>query len=542
MTEPAAGTGPAATADAGGRGRVWRDPVVLAIAVTTLVALALRVYQLSRPGFLMGVIEYDDGTDFGSAVRLVDGALPYRDFIMVQPPGITLLMAPIALTAKGLGTASALAIGRVVTVAASTAGVVLAGLLVRHRGVLATVVTCGLVAVYPDSVAAAKTVLLEPWLVLFCLLGVLAVFDRDRLASDRRLLLGGLALGFAGAIKVWAILPVLVILALAARRPRRAGFFAAGVAAGFAVPVVPFAALAPRTFYDSVVVAQLLRVDLVRIPLGQRLTDITGLSHLQNAPAVLLVVMVILILALTAGASALATRLTRRYPGPLEWFALGTAGLVVAAFLWPADFYYHYPAFLAPFLGMAIGLPMARLLPALAELPAQRLPRSLRGPRAGFWLQPRGALWVAGVVLAACAVGQAVSESSLSTAVKPSAIVAARSMIKPGACVLADQASYAMAADRFVSSSPGCSLMVDGVGTDYALSRGRNGLTGAGESPRVRAIWMSAFRSAQYLWLTSVSDRRIPWTPQLRSYFLSHFAPLTEGPDWLFVRTAAHRP
>ncbi len=538
MTKPAGDAQPAATVANAGPRRGWREPVAVAIAATTLLALALRVYQLSRPGFLTGVIEYDYGTDFGGAVRLVNGALPYRDFIMVQPPGITLLMAPIALTAKGLGTAGALAIGRVVTVLASTAGVALAGLLVRHRGVLATVITCGLLAVYPDSVAAAKTVLLEPWLVLFCLLGALAVFDRDRLAGDRRLLLGGLAFGFAGAIKVWAILPVLVIGVLAARQPRRAGFFAAGVAAGFLVPVLPFAAAAPRTFYDSVVVAQLVRVDLVRIPLGQRLTDITGLSHLQNAPGVLLAVMTIVILALTVGASVAATRLSRCRPALLEWFALGTSGLVVVAFLWPSDFYYHYAAFLAPFLGMAIGLPVARLVTALAALPAERLPRFARGGRAGFLLRPRGALWVAGLVVAACAVSQTYSESSLSTAVQPSAIAAIRTMIKPGACVLSDQVSYAMAADRFVSRSPGCSLMVDGVGTDYALSRGRNGLTGAGDSPRVMAIWMSAFRSAQYLWLTSVSARRIPWTPQLRAYFLSHFAPLTEGPDWLYVRSA----
>ena len=41
-------------------------------------------------------------------------------------------------------------------------------------------VTCGTLAVYPDGLLAARTVLLEPWLVLFCLLGALAVFDGDR--------------------------------------------------------------------------------------------------------------------------------------------------------------------------------------------------------------------------------------------------------------------------------------------------------------------------------------------------------------------------
>ena len=77
------------------------------------------------------------------------------------------------------------------------------------------VLASGIVAVYPASVQAAHTVLLEPWLVLFCLLGALAVFDGDGLtSSSRRLVWGGLAFGFAGAIKVWAILPVVVILVL----------------------------------------------------------------------------------------------------------------------------------------------------------------------------------------------------------------------------------------------------------------------------------------------------------------------------------------
>jgi hypothetical protein len=523
--------------------RAWAgSPVTLVIAATTAAALLLRLYQLSRPGFLLGVIEYDDGTDFGSAIRLIHGALPYRDFIMVQPPGITLLMTPVAFLAQGLGTAGSLAAARVVTALASSAGVALGGLLVRHRGVLPTLVTCGVLAVYPDSVAAAKTVLLEPWLVLFCLAGALAVFDRDRLAaSGRRLAAGGLAFGFAGAVKVWAILPVAVILVLLARTPRRALGYAGGVAAGFLAPVLPFAALAPRTFYESVIVAQLLRVDVVRVPLGERLTDMTGLPHLPYPP--LVVTVAALIVVFTAGSSLAATAVSGRGPDPLEWFALATLAVVVVAFLWPADFYYHYAAFLAPFLGMAIGLPTAR---ALAALPAAR-PLAAAWPLAavpGSWRLPssrqasRAAVWVAAVLAAVFTVAQAESESTMVTAVPASAISTARRLIPPGACVLGDQMSYAMAADRFVSASPHCSLMVDGVGTDYALSSGRNGVTGAESSPQVMSAWMAAFHAAQYVWLTSAADRRIPWTPQLRGYFLSHFTPLTEGPDWIFVRMA----
>ncbi len=44
-------------------------------------------FQLSRPGHLSGFTQYDDGVYFGNAVRLVHGAIAYRDFATVQPPG-----------------------------------------------------------------------------------------------------------------------------------------------------------------------------------------------------------------------------------------------------------------------------------------------------------------------------------------------------------------------------------------------------------------------------------------------------------------------
>ena len=98
--------------------RAARDRQAAAIAVviivTTALALALRVYyQYTRTGFLLAVTEYDDGPYFGSALRLAAGVLPYRDFIIVQPPGITLLMTPVALLARVTGTANGMEAARV---------------------------------------------------------------------------------------------------------------------------------------------------------------------------------------------------------------------------------------------------------------------------------------------------------------------------------------------------------------------------------------------------------------------------------------------
>ena len=352
--------------------RTWAVPAVIIAA--TLLAVGLRLYDLSRPGYLFGISEYDDGTDFGSAIRLVHGGVPYRDFIMVQPPGITLIMFPIALITKGMGTITGMAVARVFTALASAAAVPVAGLLVRHRGFFATLVACGVLAIYPDSVLAARTVLLEPWLVLFCLLGALAVFDRDEVSGSwRRLLAGGVLFGFAGAVKVWAIIPVVVILALTARRPRRAAVYAAGVVLGFCVPVLPFALTAPATFYHSVIIAQLVRNDLVRIPQGYRLQQILGLVHVNQLATPPLVIIGIVVVLIVAAVSVLGSRLAHSRPPALDWFVTGTCALLVAAFLWPADFYYHYAGFIAPFVGLVIALPVSRLLSALPSDQTRRL-------------------------------------------------------------------------------------------------------------------------------------------------------------------------
>jgi hypothetical protein len=522
--------------------------VTAAIVMLTALAVALRFYQLSRPDYLIGVTEYDDGTDFGSAILLIHGDLPYRDFIMVQPPGITLLMAPVALVTKGIGTAWGMGVARILTALAGAAAVAMGGLLVRHRGLLAVILTCGILAVYPPAVQAAHTVLLEPWVVLFCLAGLLAVFDGDRLASTRRRLAwGGVAFGFAGAIKVWAILPVLVILVLilAARQPRRALAYAAGVVAGFAVPVLPFAALAPGTFYRSVIVAQLVRVDTVRIPLGYRLHQMTGLTDFTGLTSTLVLsVIALVIMVLVVACSVAASRLTGERPPLLEQFALASAALTIIAFLWPADFYYHYAGFLAPFLALAIALPVARCVDALRAArgsdPAPRRPAAR--------LVVRYATLAAIVAVAAMGVAQFVFESSLQPPLAPTTpgltsdvVSAASDVIPPGSCVLTDQASYAIAANRYVSSRPGCVPMADGVGSDYSLSRGRSAATGAQHVPAVRALWMSALRGAQYVWLSPLSYKRIPWAArEISVYFDQNFVPVPHGPFGLYMRKGQH--
>jgi hypothetical protein len=317
-----------------------------------------------------------------------------------------------------------------------------------------------------------------------------------------------------------------VILVLTARRPCRAAGYVAGVALGFCVPVVPFALSAPATFYRSVIVAQLFRNDIVRISQGYRLQQMLGLTHFPQLTTHALVGICIVVVLLIGAVTVLASRLTHSPPPALDWFAIGTSALVVAAFLWPADFYYHYSAFLAPFLALVLALPASRLLAALPAGADARLK----------WLR-HATMMTAAATIVALTVFQVVVESHSYTSVPPTELAAVKRLVPPGACVATDQASFTIAIDRFVSTVPQCSLMIDGMGINYALSNGRNPQTGAGGSAAVQTAWMSAFRAAKYAWLTTEAYRRIPWTPRLAAYFDSHFVPLTEGPDWLYIRS-----
>jgi alpha-1,2-mannosyltransferase len=522
------------------RRRGWLTPVSVAIGLCTLVALALRLLLLSRPGYILGVTEYDDGPYFGSAVNLIHGYLPYRSFVLVQPPGITLLMVPSALLSKVTGTATAMATGRILTTLASSAGVVLVGLLLRHRGLLAVIVGCGIVAVYPDSVSTARTVLVEPWLVLFCLLGALALFDRDRLTSSgKRLFWGGVAFGFAGCVEVWAIFPVIVLVVMLLPRVRRAAVYVGGVAVGFLVPTLPFAALAPERFYQSLYVAQVApRAGSTRVPLPARLSHMLGIinlplpAHPRTVILAATAVLVILVLAMIV----VAWRVLRQAPPALDWFALATTAVITVMFMWPDQFHYHFAAFLAPFFAMSIALPLSRLLQALSQGTGQQAARD------------GGRLWIPAAVLASLAIvvlalDQASSESHLELRLAP-VPAAVEKIIPKGACVATDQVSYLLMANRFSPDEAACPHMLDGLGSDLGFSNGLKPATGAGKVAAVQAMWRDEFTHAQFVWLSYNAYRRVAWQgdPELRAYFKANFVQVFKHGwhDTLYARKGAH--
>ena len=92
-------------------------------------------------------------------------------------------------------------------------------------------------AVFPLAVAADHTLLLEPYLVSFCLLGVIALFTRGRARQpSTRPARRSCSLDSAGSIKLWAVLPAIAALICCVPAWRRQfRLLLIGLALGFVV-------------------------------------------------------------------------------------------------------------------------------------------------------------------------------------------------------------------------------------------------------------------------------------------------------------------
>ncbi|HWG01731.1 MAG TPA: hypothetical protein VG164_07770 [Trebonia sp.] len=505
----------------------WGSPAGRVMALATLLALAIRIFTLSRAGYLTGITEYDDGVYLGGAIRLSEGVIPYRDFAFVQPPGILLLMTPVAFVANVTTAVKGLALARLLTALASAACVPLAGNLVKYRGTVVTLVTCALLAIYPDDITTAHTLMLEPWMNLLTLLGVNAAVRRGRLASPRRLVWAGLALGFAGTVKFWAAAPAAALLALCLltrdRRAARLGGYLPAAAAGFIVPVAPFLLSAPMAFIRSTISDQAARTGST-VPFFIRLANLTGVvdvvnshghieldpgpgSMLTSGPAAAVsatstvgwlpyVVAVLAVGVIVAGYLVQSRRLTH-----LEWLALLTTILSAAAILGYSAFFYHYADFPAPWLAITAG--------------------SAAGALAGRAASRKLVVRVVAVLAVLVAVMQA---KEMYPSHEPTAEAIAHQIPK-GSCVVADEVSLSIAADRFTALPPGCPVIIDSLAATLVLSDGVSVQGGASQMPFVVSQWKKWLGAADYVWLSPGhgSKRRIPWTPALSAWFNTTF-------------------
>ena len=95
------------------------QPALIAL-VLGLVALGISLWQLTDPGYLS---LYNSGVYFAASFKFVQGVMPYRDFVFVQPPGLVVLLSPLALLGRALGAPHGFLAARLVTAFVGSANV-----------------------------------------------------------------------------------------------------------------------------------------------------------------------------------------------------------------------------------------------------------------------------------------------------------------------------------------------------------------------------------------------------------------------------------
>ena len=340
-----------------------------------LVAWVVAAAALFRPHALSGIHSYtgngyDDGVYLGASVRLLHGSLPYLDYDFLHPPGVLWLGAPFAALGELTDASVGLAAARILTVVLAGVNVILAGYVVRSGGRTAMFVTATLFALMPTSYGATQTLLLEPYLVLFSLIGLTLLTTRSgELVTGRRLVLAGAMVGVAISFKVFGVLiAVGGLLALLAKW-RTMRDWAIGVTLGFLVTALPFALAAPRSFVRDVVLVQLQRGDLDNGPdLGDRLPVILGLEVVPGPESADRALWLLAAVAVVVVAGVM-VNLVRGRLSRLHVVTVAVAGATFVGMAQPRQFFDHYAYFVVACLVLPTGLGVAALVDALSKRP-----------------------------------------------------------------------------------------------------------------------------------------------------------------------------
>jgi alpha-1,2-mannosyltransferase len=463
--------------------RNWR--VIGAIAVAAAGVLAL---QALLHGHLSAIDEYDDSVYFGASIELLHGVMPYRDFAFIQPPLITVWMLPFAATSSIVGTASAMEMGRIFVDIVTVTNIVLVGALVRRHTTLQVIAATGLMAFSQGTVRSSQTILLEPFLVLACLVALLCLMDGETITtSSRRHWWCGVCFGVAGATKVWAIFPLLAVVIVLSRsgmlpRWRVIG----GSIIGFFACTLPFVSAAPIAFFKEVVLTQAIR-NVGGLPPPERLADLTGIPEFSNLTfRGDLVALILISLTVVAGFAALLVSVAREER--LHGSALGRLAVwgtlcVGIGLLFAPTFYYHYSGFMTPFVALLVSSFFGRF-----ERWNDRA-TTVRGPAR----RAISSRLIAPLALAV--LGGAVITEVVYLPVAPHVDDAISDAIPSHGCVLYSNPSLALLDNRFTAEISGCPRVIDWMGQERVLDSGHSVVLSDTKDRRLQEVmshWISS--------------------------------------------------
>lgn len=433
-----------------------------------VLAFAVRLSPVLAGGGLRGLGNYDDSVYYAAADSLSFGRLPYRDFVLLHPPGISLILLPFAVLGRMTSDPVGMLVARLAFMALGAVNAVLCVRVAARWGLAAGLLAGCFYAGSLPAITAERSTLLEPIGSTMLLLALLLLL-RAGPTSPRIELLAGAALGFAPCIKIWYVVPwaVVVLWQVASNRPKSAWRTVWGGLIPLALIWIPFLVLTGRRMIDMVIVQQLLRPPATTSRLA-RLPKLLGVARIVPdhtfARYIAIAVGLALILAAVLCWQARQARLV---------VLLLVAGF--ALLLESPVYFEHYPIVLAAPAALTAGIGLGPLVRATAG-----------------WRRRAGQ----GVmVLALLAVGaSAVLSARLPANREFPGTKLARALPERG-CVIADDDAALIELNRFSEDlRQGCHVEVDVTGLTYGVYA-RHHPDGRPVSRRSNVDWQTFLRS-----------------------------------------------
>lgn len=333
-----------------------RDRLVelLAAFAIGVVAFLTRLSPLIRGGGLFGYGNYDDAVYYASALALMNGRLPYRDFLVLHPPGIMLALSPFALLARWIGEPDSLALARICWILLGAISAVMVVRILWPHSHIGALLGGAVYAVYYPAVFAEHLTLLEVPQSLVLLLAVLILtrtFVRPVVPGWSHpwpWLLAGALVGLSPTLKIWGSVSVLAVAAcvLAVRGWRRMVLVLLGAATACVLVCLPFFVASPGRMWRFVVLDQLGR-NQSPSHTATRIAAIAGLQlYGVKHPNLILLTM-----AIVAALLILGLALTVRWARFFVVLLVAAVAVLLSAPTW----YQHYPAFAAGPVALVVG-------------------------------------------------------------------------------------------------------------------------------------------------------------------------------------------